>query len=91
MSLKLELPEEFKDSLQKTIQEVYLTAIDVARRDAAVTRDYLTVDEACKNLKISRNTLVTQFFNNGLTKYKIGNRQYILKNELKEFIKKHQI
>ena len=81
----------FAHTLQKTIQEVYLTAIDVARRDAAVTRDYLTVDEACKNLKISRNTLVTQFFNNGLPKYKIGNRQYILKNELKEFIKKHQI
>lgn len=91
MSLRLELPEEFIDSLQKSVEHVYSDAIETARRDIGIIREYLTIEEACKLMSISRNTLVRQYLERGLPKYVIGNRQYVKREELNEFIKKHEV
>lgn len=88
--LQLHLPDEFKNELSKTIQAVYADAIQLARKEAGVNRAYITIEEVCEIMKISRNTL-NNWFADGLPKYKIGNKQYIKKKELNEFVSKHQI
>lgn len=91
MSLRLELPEEFINSLQKSVEVVYSNAIETARRDVGIIREYLTIDEACELMSISRNTLIRQYLEKGLPKYVIGNRQYVKREELNEFVKKHEV
>jgi len=91
MSLQLELPPEFKETLEQSIKEAYDEAIEQARRDVGVIREYLSVKEVCKLMNISRNTLTDNYFAKGLEKYKIGNKIFIKKSELNEFISKHQV
>lgn len=91
MSLRLELPEEFINSLQKSVEVVYSNAIETARRDVGIIREYLTIDEACELMSISRNTLIRQYLEKGLPKYVIGNRQYVKREELNEFVEKHEV
>lgn len=90
MSIQLDLPEEFTDTLEQRVQEIYMNAIQTAQRDVGVIRTYLSIDEVCQLMDISRNTLNT-WFELGLSKYRIGNKQYIKKSELDEFISKHQV
>ena len=91
MSIQLELPESFKEELQRSLEEVYKVSIETARRDVGISREYLSVNETCKMLGISRNTLVTNYIEKGLPQYKVGNKIYIKKQELSKFISKHQI
>jgi len=91
MTMQLELPPEFKEILEQSIEEVYHRAIEQARRDVGVIREYLSVKETCKILNITRNTLHTNYIEQGLQKYKIGNKIFIKKSELHEFINKHQV
>lgn len=91
MSIQLELPESFKEELQRSLEEVYKVSIETARRDVGISREYLSVNETCKMLGISRNTLTTNYIEKGLPQYKIGNKIYIKKKELEKFISQHQI
>lgn len=91
MKLQLEMPEQFADELNKSVQAIYADAIQTARQDIGVIREYLSINEVCELLGISRNTLNDNFIEKGLPKYKIGRRQFIKKSELNEFISKHQI
>lgn len=91
MNLQLQMPKEFADELSKSVQSIYTSAIETARRDVGVIREYLSIDEVCELLGVSRNTLTNNFIEEGLPKYKIGNRQFIKKSELHEFISQHQI
>lgn len=90
MSIQLDLPEEFTDTLEQRVQEIYMNAIQTAQRDVGVIRTYLSIDEVCQLMNISRNTLNT-WLELGLPKYRIGNKQYIKKTELDKFISKHQV
>lgn len=91
MNLKLQMPEEFAEELNKNIQLVYEEAIETARRDVGVIREYLNIQEVCKMLGISRNTLTNNYFEKGLPKYKIESKIFVKKTELNDFISKHQI
>lgn len=91
MSIQLELPDSFKESLQQSLEEVYKASIETARRDVGVLREYLSINEVCKMLGISRNTLTSNYLERGLPQYKLGNKVYIKKKELDQFISKHQI
>lgn len=89
--LQLQLPDEFKEELQRSLEEVYKASIENARRDVGIIREYLSIAEVCKMLGISRNTLTSNYIECGLASYKIGNKIYIKKKELEQFINKHQI
>lgn len=91
MSIQLELPDSFKDELQRSLEEVYKASLETARRDVGAFKTYLSVEEVCKMLGISRNTLTSQYFENGLERYKIGNKIYVKKKELDQFISSYQI
>lgn len=90
MKLQLEMPEQFADELNKSVQEIYLEAIHTARRDVGINREFLTIEETCELMQISRNTL-SSWFEQGLAKYKIDRKMYTKNTELNEFISKHQI
>lgn len=84
------LSENFKTDFTKSVRELYMQAIEQARRDMSITKEYLTVPETMKYMQISRNTL-NKWLVEGLNIYRIENKQYIKKAELHKFIDKHQI
>lgn len=91
MSLQLELPEGFYDAINASLQEVYRDAIEQARRDSAVTREFLSIPEVAKELGISRNTLTDNFISKGLPLYRIEGKQWIKRKELYDFINQHRV
>lgn len=90
MSIELSLPKEFTKTLEKQVQDIYINAIRTAQRDIGVIKTYLSIDEVCRLMDVSRNTLNT-WLELGLPKYRIGNKQYIKKNELDEFISNFEV
>lgn len=90
MGIQLSLPNEFNELLEEHVQAIYTQAIQTARNDVGVIREYLSIEEVCELMGISRNTL-GNWLSSGLPKYKIGNKQYIKRKELNKFISKHQI
>src|SRR5699024_377113 len=89
--LQLQLPDEFKEELQRSLEEVYKASIENARRDVGIIREYLSIAEVCKTLGISRNTLTSNYIECGLASYKIGNKIYTKKKELEQYSDEHQI
>lgn len=90
MGIQLSLPNEFNELLEEHVQTIYKQAIQTARNDIGVIREYLSIEEVCELMGISRNTL-GNWLSSGLPKYKINNKQYIKRTELNRFISKHQI
>lgn len=88
--ISLSLPNEFTELLEEQVQAVYLEAIHAARADVGVIREYLSIEEVCKMMDISRNTL-NNWFELKLPKYRIGNKQYVKKSELNKFVSQHQV
>lgn len=88
--ISLSLPSEFTELLEEQVQTVYMQAIQTARQDVGVIREYLSIDEVCDMMDVSRNTL-GNWLANGLPKYRIGNKQYIKRKELNEFISMYQV
>ena len=90
MSLKLELTPEVEESLKRSIEEVYRKTIEQAHRDYGVITEYLSIEQVCSMMKISRNTL-SDWLEAGLPKYVLNRKHYIKKTELNKFIDSHQI
>lgn len=88
--ISLNLPSEFNDLLEEQVQAIYLEAIQTARRDIGVLREYLSIEEVCELMDISRNTL-GNWLEIGLPKYRINNKQYIKKSDLDKFVSQHQV
>lgn len=88
--ISLSLPSEFTEQLEAQVQAVYLEAIQTARADVGVIREYLSIEDVCEMMDVSRNTL-TNWLESGLPKYRIGNKQYIKKSELNKFVSQHQV
>lgn len=88
--ISLSLPSEFTELLEEQVQTVYMQAIQTARQDVGVIREYLSIEEICDMMDVSRNTL-GNWFADGLPKYRIGNKQYIKRKELNEFISMYQV
>lgn len=91
MGLQLELPPAFYTGLQSELKDVYAQAISEAKRDIGYAKEYLTTKEACELASVSTNTFTNNFVQKGLPVYQIGNKQYIKKKELNEFISQHRI
>ena len=91
MSLQLELPQSFYTALQDELKDLYVSTMEEAKRDAGIMREYLAIREACQFVSVSNNTFMNNFIGEGLPVYKIGNKQYIKKSELNNFISQHRI
>lgn len=91
MSLQLQIPPEFNDRLKEELKDVYVSAMEEAKRDFGYMKEYLTIREACEYVSVSNNTFTTHYIGNELPVYKIGNKQYIRKSELNQFISQHRI
>ena len=91
MNFSFELPPEFKEELSKQIYGTYQQALDQARRDAAITKEFLTVTEARKYLDMANNTFVTHVVDKGIPIFMIGSKRYVKRSDLVKFVEAHQI
>ena len=91
MSLQLSIPPEFYTALQNELKDVYAETMAEAKRDISFMKEFLTIKEACEYATVSNNTFTTNFIGAGLPVYKIGNKQYVKKSELNNFISQHKI
>lgn len=91
MSLQLELPQSFYTALQDELKDVYASTMEEAKRDFGYLKEYLTIKEACEYVSVSSNTFTTHYIGGNLPVYKIGNKQYVKKSELNQFISQHRI
>ncbi|MDK6804243.1 helix-turn-helix domain-containing protein [Aerococcus sp. UMB7834] len=88
--LQFELPDQFQTELTNSLRTVYREAIEQAQRDCAVTRELLTTDEASEMYSVSRNTITEKWHKEkGLPLYKVGNKLYVDRKEMNDFIKAH--
>ena len=88
-TLSLQIPEEFNMELSASLRTLYRQAIDQAKKDAAMMRDFLTINEIMEYfLEVSRGTL-KRWIADGLPTYQIEGKLYIKKSELYAYIEKH--
>lgn len=91
MELKVMMPPDFNEELEKSIEVVYQRTIQAARTDAGVLKEFLSIQEACEMLDIARNSFTNNYLKKGLSSYKVGGKIFIKKAELNEFIYNHRI
>ncbi|OFU49893.1 helix-turn-helix domain-containing protein [Aerococcus sp. HMSC10H05] len=91
MSLQLQIPPEFNDRLKEELKDVYVSAMEEAKRDFGYMKEYLTIKEACQFVSVSNNTFMNNFIAEGLPVYRVNNKQYIKKVELNNFISQHRV
>ena len=84
------LSDSFKEEFTNSVKDLYLQALEQARRDMSITKEYLTIGETMDYMQVSRNTL-NKWLLDGLCIYRIDNKQYIKKSDLHSFIDQHQI
>lgn len=89
--MQLKLDDNFLEELTANIRSLYQETIEVARRDAGISKDYLSIPEAMKYIGVSRNTLTNNFISKGLNTYTIEGKTWVKKSELNEFIASHKI
>lgn len=88
--LQFELPETFNDQLKATLICIYREAMEEAKRDCAITREMLTIDEVAKLYNTSRNTITEKWHKElGLPLSKLGNKIYVERKILNDFIRAH--
>ncbi|WCG38540.1 helix-turn-helix domain-containing protein [Aerococcus urinaeequi] len=91
MSLQLELPPAFFDSLKNELKDVYAEAMAEAKRDIGFMKEFLTIKEACEYATVSNNTFTNNFIAEGLPTFKIGQKIYVRKSDINDFISRHKI
>ena len=90
MSLELKIPEEFYNEFGKSLQVIYSEAVEQARRDMAISKEYLTFPEAMTMFDVSRSTLNAWIFK-GLDMYQLEGKRYVRRSEVETWISKHKI
>jgi len=91
MPLQIKLDDNLEDEFRQSIQEIYKTAIDEARRDVGLLKEFLTVQEASELIQVSKSTFIRNFIDEGLDVYKIETKTFVKKSELNQFIENHKI
>lgn len=91
MPIQVEFSEEMQDAINNSIKSIYFEAMEEAKRDAGLNKEFLTIHEVMERYSLSRNTLTNNFIERGLPIYKINNKQYIKRSEMNQFIEQHQI
>ncbi|WP_195852688.1 helix-turn-helix domain-containing protein [Aerococcus sanguinicola] len=88
--LQFELPEDFNNQLKASLIYIYRDAMEEAKRDCAVTREMLTIEEVCSMYNTSRNTITEKWHKEmDLPLSKLGNKIYIERKVLNDFIRAH--
>lgn len=91
MSLKIQLDDTLENEVLKTIKTLYTEAITTAREDVGIYKEFLTLNEACEVLDVSKSTFIRNFIDEGLPTFKIGTKIYVDKKQLNTFIRQNQI
>lgn len=89
--MQLKLDENFLEELTSTIQSLYRETLELAKRDAGIDKEYLSIPEALKYIDVSRNTFTNNFIDKGLSVYQIEGKTYVKKSEINAFIGSHKI
>lgn len=89
--MQLKLDDNFLDELTSNIRTLYRETIEVARRDAGISKEYLTIPEALKYIDVSRNTFTNNFIDKGLPTYQIEGKAYVKKSEINNYIESHRV
>lgn len=84
------LAPEYREALKKDVLMVYRQAMEDARRDYGVTREWLTFEEVQNLMQISSGTLAN-WRKEGLPFAKIGTKYFINKKQLNTFIADHMM
>ena len=88
-AISIELPEQFNHELTESLRIIYLEAMEQARRDASVTKKFLTIEEVMQLYSVSRGT-ITKWIENGLPISKLDNKRYIEKEDLHDYIRQYK-
>lgn len=89
--MQLKLDDDFLNQLTKNIRLIYKEAVEVARRDVGINKEYLNIPEALEYTGVSRNTFTKNFIDGGLPTYQVEGKTYVKKSEINEFIESHKI
>ena len=89
--MQLTLDENMIQTLTEAINTLYQQTLEQARRDAGISKEYLTIPQALKFIDVSRNTLTNNFIAKGLPTYVIEGKTYLKKSEINEFIASHKV
>ncbi|WP_234971709.1 helix-turn-helix domain-containing protein [Ignavigranum ruoffiae] len=84
------LSQEAKTLVYGELREFAKEILEGAYRDFGITRDYLTIQELCKYLNVSKNTLMKWHDEKGLKIIKIDNKHYVSKEDLYDFMTQHK-
>lgn len=90
--MQITLDKDIKQELITEVRKAYSEAIEQARRDVGLIKEFYRYKECLEVLNIgSLTTFKANYIDQGLPTYKIGNSVYVKKTELNNFIEQHQI
>lgn len=90
MALELQLPKEFEVELFHSLKGIYKLAIEESKRDLGIIKEFLTLPEAMKFFNISRGT-INSWIEDGVPVYIVGNKRYVKRTEINDYIESHRI
>lgn len=83
------LHPDIKEEIKKDVHDAYISGIEEGKRDALVTKEWLTPNEVKEMLKLSTNTL-NNWISKGLPVAVVESKRYIRRQEINQFLEKHQ-
>lgn len=90
-TVNMELPEEFSRGLTETIKQSALEAFNDVKERATTYPEYMTINQACEYLNVSRSTLQNKYIVAGLKIIQIDSLMRISKAECDRFMAEHEI
>lgn len=90
-SVKVELPEDFSRGLTETIKQSAIEAFSDLRKQTERYPEYMTLNEACSFMNVSRSTLQTKFIPAGLRIIQVDKLMRVSKKECIRFLTEHEI
>lgn len=90
-TVKMELPEDVTRGLTETIKQSALEAFSDMRKRTKDYPEYMTINQACEYLNISRTTLNSKLIPAGLKIVQIETLMRISKTECDRFMAENQI
>lgn len=80
------------DGIKIELREYAKEVLTQANRDFGISRDYLTLNEVCKEFSVSKNTVMQNWHETkGLPIVRIDNKLYISKISLYDFMSKYEV
>ncbi|WP_203649645.1 helix-turn-helix domain-containing protein [Secundilactobacillus yichangensis] len=90
-TVNMELPEDFTRGLTETIKQSALEAFGEVKERATTYPEYMTINQACEYLNVSRSTLNSKFIPAGLHIVQIETLMRVSKTECNRFMAENQI